>query len=91
MLSSDELSEKQDSLPVSFDTPTLKPIAMDFKLDVAFSELDESFNDPQSDTVYEEYADQKSDHQLSTAYDSVINIFGRFKLEAIALGLTDLR
>ncbi|KVX03208.1 hypothetical protein [Shewanella frigidimarina] len=64
---------------------------MDFKLDVAFSERDESFNNPYSETVYEEYANQKPDRQLSTAYNSCINIFGRFKLEAIALGLTDLR
>ncbi|MFT5717723.1 MAG: superfamily II DNA or RNA helicase [Oleiphilaceae bacterium] len=91
MQSSDVLREKQDSLPVSFDTPKPIPIDIDANLEVAFSELNESFNDPYSETVYEEYADQKPDHQLSTAYDSVINIFGRFKLEAVALGLTDLR
>ncbi len=91
MKSSDELNEKKSSLPVSFDTPTSKSVDIDFQLDETFSELTESLHDLYSETVYEDILHRKSGHQLSAAYDSGINIFGRFKLEAIALGLTDLR
>jgi len=91
MKSSDELNENKSSLPVSFETPTSKSVDNDFQLVETFSELEESFHDLHSETVYEDILHPKSDHQLSAAYDSGINIFGRFKLEAIALGLTDLR
>tara|TARA_R110001583_G_scaffold133174_1_gene285034 strand:- start:63 stop:338 length:276 start_codon:yes stop_codon:yes gene_type:complete len=84
-------NESKSSLPVSFDTPTSKSVDIDFQLDETFSELAESLNNLYSETVYEDILHRKSEHQLSAAYDSGINIFGRFKLEAIALGLTDLR
>ncbi len=41
--------------------------------------------------VFEEVSEIADEHYLTTSYDKVINIFGQFKQEAIALGLSELR
>ena len=44
------------------------------------------------DTVsFDEISEETDDHFLTKSYEKMINIFGRFKQESIALGLSELR
>ena len=53
-------------------------------------ELDD-FEDIVTSDVFDEVRDIPNEHYLTTSYDKVVNIFGQFKQEAIALGLSELR
>jgi superfamily II DNA or RNA helicase len=41
--------------------------------------------------AFEETGDITEEHYLTSSYEKVVNIFGRFKQESIALGLSELR
>ena len=41
--------------------------------------------------VFDEISVDADEHYLTTSYEKVVNIFGRFKQETIALGLSELR
>ncbi len=41
--------------------------------------------------VFDEVREIADEHYLTTSYDKVVNIFGQFKQEAIALGLSELK
>ena len=41
--------------------------------------------------VFDEVREIADEHYLTVSYDKVVNIFGQFKQEAIALGLSELR
>lgn len=41
--------------------------------------------------VYDETSSTIEEHFLTTSYEKVVNVFGRFQQEAIALGLSELR
>jgi hypothetical protein len=41
--------------------------------------------------AFEEASDIVEEHFLTSSYDKVVNIFGRFQQESIALGLSELR
>ena len=41
--------------------------------------------------AFEETGDIAEDHFLASSYEKVVNIFGRFQQESIALGLSELR
>jgi hypothetical protein len=41
--------------------------------------------------AFEETSDIVDEHFLTSSYEKVVNIFGRFQQEAIALGLSELR
>jgi hypothetical protein len=67
---------------ITFDR--IKPTSPNLELNSDDYENKISFkNDTEMNTVDE--------HYLSTSYEKVINIFGRFKQESIALGLSELR
>ena len=56
-----------------------------FKTKFQLSELDSVSAD------FEQLNEVQDKHFLTTSYEQVVNIFGRFKQEAIALGLSELR
>ena len=57
------------------------------KIELKLSE----FNDVIDHEVFDEVSKIADEHFLTSSYENVINIFGRFKQEAIALGLSELR
>ncbi|WP_257171379.1 hypothetical protein [Colwellia sp. M166] len=75
-----EFTEKKD---VVFDKASpLKPNA----------ELTVSVFGAKAEIVdFDESSNAVDDHYLTTSYEKVVNIFGRFKQETIALGLSGLR
>jgi superfamily II DNA or RNA helicase len=71
------------SNPFSFD----KKKALTPLFDLDFNEFDDVF-EPPALSVKSTVSDE---HFLSSSYEKVVNIFGQFKQEAIALGLSELR
>jgi hypothetical protein len=49
------------------------------------------FEDIVTSDVFDEVSEIADEHYLTASYDKVVNIFGQFKQEAIALGLSELR
>ncbi|WP_441004014.1 DEAD/DEAH box helicase [Pseudocolwellia agarivorans] len=49
------------------------------------------FEDIVTSDVFDEAREIADEHYLTASYDKVVNIFGQFKQEAIALGLSELR
>jgi hypothetical protein len=41
--------------------------------------------------VFDEISETMDKHFLTSSYEKVVNIFGQFKQESIALGLSELR
>jgi hypothetical protein len=75
-----ESNEKGD---VVFDkSKPLKPI-VELRVD--------GFESGISSVGFDEVSVGSDDHYLTTSYEKVVNIFGRFKQETIALGLSGLR
>ena len=77
----DQLGNNKKNV-ITFDkvkptSPNLELSSDDFDNKISFE------NDAEMNTVDE--------HYLSTSYEKVVNIFGRFKQESIALGLSELR
>ena len=68
---------------VTFD----KTIKIKAKSELEFSGFDNLSERP----VFEEAYDVVEEHFLTSSYEKVVNIFGRFQQEAIALGLSELR
>ena len=58
-----------------------------FKAELQLNDLD-SFIEPSS---FDGVSESVEEHFLTTSYEKVVNIFGRFQQEAIALGLSELR
>jgi superfamily II DNA or RNA helicase len=77
----DQLGNNKKNV-ITFDK--IKPTSPNFELSLDDFDNKISFeNDAEMNTVDE--------HYLSTSYEKVVNIFGRFKQESIALGLSELR
>jgi superfamily II DNA or RNA helicase len=73
----------EESSTVTFDKKsTLMPL-----MDIDFNGFDDVF-EPSVSSVKSTVDDE---HFLTSSYDKVVNIFGRFQQEAIALGLSELR
>jgi superfamily II DNA or RNA helicase len=73
----------EESSTVTFDKKsTLTPL-----MDIDFNGFDDVF-EPSDLSVATTVADE---HYLTSSYEKVVNIFGRFQQEAIALGLSELR
>ncbi|MFT5716083.1 MAG: hypothetical protein ACI9T7_000256 [Oleiphilaceae bacterium] len=49
------------------------------------------FEDIVTSDVFYEVNEIADEHYLTASYDKVVNIFGQFKQEEIALGLSELR
>ena len=75
--------EGKELSAVSFD----KKRTMTPKISVDLNE----FNDVIEQPSFFEVNEAVEEHFLTSAYERVINISGRFKQEAIALGLSELR
>ena len=57
------------------------------KLDLKFSE----FINVMDHEICDEIRETDDEHFLTSSYEKVVNIFGQFKQESIALGLSELR
>ena len=68
---------------VTFD----KTIKINSKPELKFNDFDNLSEPP----VFEETNDVVEEHFLTSSYEKVVNIFGRFQQEAIDLGLSELR
>ncbi|NQZ83309.1 MAG: DEAD/DEAH box helicase family protein [Colwellia sp.] len=79
----DEDSIKGDKSNITFD----KTRKFDPKIGIELGD----FEDNVTSDVFEEVSKVPDEHYLTTSYDKVVNIFGQFKQEAIALGLSELR
>jgi superfamily II DNA or RNA helicase len=79
----DDDSVKDDKSNITFD----KTRSFDPKIGIELG----SFEDIVTSDLIEEVSEIADEHYLTVSYDKVINIFGQFKQEAIALGLSELR
>jgi superfamily II DNA or RNA helicase len=79
-----DLIKSEKNNPVIFDKVNPLSSITDLTLSDFGSANISSDNFPEVTPVVDE-------HFLSTSYEKVVNIFGRFKKETIALGLSDLR
>jgi len=77
MAARDEIEDK-DVGNLTFNNTRRSPTKIDIK-------LSEFIN------VIDEVSETESEHFLTNSYEKVINIFGQFKQESIALGLSELR
>ena len=77
-----ELGEDNGLSAMTFDKP--KTTSPNFELKL--SDFESNIN---QDRCHEITVDDEQ-HYLTTSYEKVVNIFGRFKQEAIALGLSEL-
>lgn len=75
--------ESNDKTVVAFDKRRGFSPATDFQLT--------DFEAKQSHYDFDEISPPAEEHYLTTSYDKVVNIFGRFKQESVALGLSELR
>ena len=84
-MKTDDLGDlkSNDKTVISFDKRSgLAPTA-DFQLT--------DFEAKQSHYDFDEISSPAEEHYLTISYDKVVNIFGRFKQESVALGLSELR
>jgi superfamily II DNA or RNA helicase len=73
----------EESSTVTFDKKsTLKPL-----MEIDFNGFDDVFEAPALSVT----STVEDEHFLTSSYEKVVNIFGRFQQEAIALGLSELR
>lgn len=79
----DECAVEDDKSNITFD----KTRRVDSKVGIEFAR----FEDIITPDVFDEIREVADEHYLTVSYDKVINIFGQFKQEAIALGLSELR
>ncbi|MEH6457183.1 MAG: DEAD/DEAH box helicase family protein [Cocleimonas sp.] len=78
----DEIDDKDVGL-LTFDNT--KKITS--KVDLKFSQ----FINVMDHEIYDEISETDDAHFLTSSYEKVVNIFGQFKQESIALGLSELR
>jgi superfamily II DNA or RNA helicase len=78
----EDINDKDVGL-LTFDN-TRKSIS---KLDLKFSK----FINVMDHEICDEVSETDDDHFLTSSYEKVVNIFGQFKQESIALGLSELR
>jgi superfamily II DNA or RNA helicase len=78
----DEIEDKDVGL-LTFDNTTTSPSKINLKLSEFIHVIDNEMSDEVSETADE--------HFLTSSYEKVVNIFGQFKQESIALGLSELR
>jgi superfamily II DNA or RNA helicase len=86
-----EHDKKSSDLSISFDTPVTQASNKGINLELSNSNTDTSANSSSNEN-YTKTKDPESDikeHDLSSSYKNLINNFGRFKQETIALGLLD--
>lgn len=69
--------------PVTFDNTRVNTPKAEHKLSRLINVID--------DEAFDEVSDKADEHFLTSSYEKVVNIFGRFKQESIVLGLSDLR
>ena len=74
---------KDDKSSITFD----KQRSLDPKAGMELG----SFENIVTSDVIDEVSEVSDEHYLTASYDKVVNIFGQFKQEAIALGLSELR
>lgn len=79
----DEDSIKDDKSNITFD----KKRSFDLKVGMELG----GFEDIITSDVFDEVSEITDEHYLTASYGKVVNIFGQFKQEAIALGLSELR
>ena len=79
----DDDSVKDEKSSITFD----KTISLDPKVGIELG----GFEDIVTSDVFDEVREIADEHYLTASYDKVVNIFGQFKQEAIALGLSELR
>ena len=56
-------------------------------MDINFNGFDDVFEPPEINVEHT----VNDEHYLTSSYEKVVNIFGRFQQESIALGLSELR
>ena len=78
----DDDSVKYKKSSITFD----KKRSFDPKVDIELG----GFEDIVTSDVFEEVNEAADEHYLTVSYDNVVNIFGQFKQETIALGLSEL-
>jgi len=69
--------------PVTFDNTNANTPEIELQLN--------GFNSVIESSVFDELDEIADDHFLTNSYEKVVNIFGRFQQESIALGLSQLR
>ncbi len=79
----DDDSVKDDKSNITFD----KTRSFDPKIGIELG----SFEDIVTSDLIEEVNEIADEHYLTVSYDNVVNIFGQFKQESIALGLSELK
>ena len=76
-------SDQDEKSNITFD----KTRSVDSKAGIELG----GFEDIVTSDVFDEVREVADEHYLTASYDKVVNIFGQFKQEAIALGLSELR
>lgn len=79
----DDDSVKDEKSSITFD----KTRSLDPKIGIKLG----GFENIVTSDVFDEVREIADEHYLTASYDKVVNIFGQFKQEAIALGLSELR
>ncbi len=76
-------TEDKDVALLTFDNTKTSPPKRALKLSEFISVIDHE--------VFDELSETADEHFLTSSYEKVVNIFGQFKQESIALGLSELR
>ncbi len=86
-----EHDRKSNDLSISFDTPVTQTSNKGINLELSNSNTDTAANSSgnENDTKTKDPTSDIKEHDLSSSYKNLINNFGRFKQETIALGLLD--
>ena len=79
----DEGSVEEEKSSITFD----KTRSFDPKVGIELG----GFENIVTSDVFDEIREISDKHYLTVSYDKVVNVFGQFKQEAIALGLSELR
>ena len=75
--------DNEDSGTVTFENTNSRTPKIELQLNDCESVIEPS--------VFDETSKITDEHFLTNSYDKVVNIFGRFQQESIALGLSELR
>jgi superfamily II DNA or RNA helicase len=91
MKANEEHEKALNDLPISFDTPVTEASSKGLNLELSSlkTETSTSFSN-ENETQTKDSEPEIIEHDLSSSYKNLINNFGRFKQETIALGLLDL-
>ncbi|MEH6736828.1 MAG: DEAD/DEAH box helicase family protein [Shewanella sp.] len=91
MKENEEYDKKLNDLPISFDTPVTQALNKGLNLELSSLEMETFANSSsyEHDTKTKDLVSEIKEHDLSSSYKNLINNFGRFKQETIALGLLE--